>query len=72
MSRTSSFRARYIPACTCARGRDRVRSPPPLPRTNRTSLVPPLVLSGHAASLTPSEEAAERSRGGASPPCAPA
>ena len=30
-------------------------SPPtaPLPRTNRTSLVPPLVLSGHAASLTP-------------------
>ena len=27
--------------------------PPPLPRTNRTSLVPPLVLSGHAASLTP-------------------
>ena len=25
----------------------------PLPRTNRTSLVPPLVLSGHAASLTP-------------------
>ena len=25
---------------------------PPLPRTNRTSLVPPLVLSGHAASLT--------------------
>jgi len=28
-------------------------APPPLPRTNRTSLVPPLVLSGHAASLTP-------------------
>ena len=27
--------------------------PPPPPRTNRTSLVPPLVLSGHAASLTP-------------------
>ena len=27
--------------------------PPLLPRTNRTSLVPPLVLSGHAASLTP-------------------
>ena len=26
--------------------------PPPLLRTNRTSLVPPLVLSGHAASLT--------------------
>ena len=25
--------------------------PPPFPRTNRTSLVPPLVLSGHAASL---------------------
>ena len=31
----------------------RVSPPPPLPRTNRTSLVPPLVLSGHAASLTP-------------------
>ena len=31
------------------------RPPPPplLPRTNRTSLVPPLVLSGHTASLTP-------------------
>ena len=27
-------------------------SPPPLPRTNRTSLVPPLVLIGHAASFT--------------------
>ena len=27
--------------------------PPPFPRTNRTSLVPPLVLSRHAASLTP-------------------
>ena len=27
--------------------------PPPLPRANWTSLVPPLVLSGHAASLTP-------------------
>ena len=26
--------------------------PPPFPRTNRTSLVPPLVLSGHAAFLT--------------------
>ena len=26
-------------------------TPPPLPRTNRTSLVPPLVLSGHAAPL---------------------
>ena len=25
---------------------------PPFPRTNRTSLVPPLVLSGHAASLS--------------------
>ena len=25
--------------------------PPPFPRTNRTSLVPPLVLRGHAASL---------------------
>ena len=28
-------------------------APPPLPRTNRTSLVPPLVLGGRAASLTP-------------------
>jgi hypothetical protein len=27
-------------------------SPPPFPRTNWTSLVPPLVLSGHVASLT--------------------
>ena len=27
--------------------------PSPLSRTNRTSLVRPLVLSGHAASLTP-------------------
>ena len=27
--------------------------PPPPSRTNRTSLVPPPVLSGHAASLTP-------------------
>jgi len=27
-------------------------NPPPLSRTNRTSLVPPLVLIGHAASLT--------------------
>jgi len=27
--------------------------PPPFPRTNRTSLIPPLVLSGHVASLTP-------------------
>jgi len=26
---------------------------PPFPLTNRTSLVPPLVLIGHAASLTP-------------------
>ena len=26
--------------------------PPPLPRTNRTSLAPPLVLIGHAASLS--------------------
>ena len=26
--------------------------PPPLPRTNRTCLAPPLVLSGHVASLT--------------------
>ena len=38
-------------------GRERggeTRDPPhPLPRTNRTSLVPPLVLSGYAASLTP-------------------
>jgi len=37
---------------------------PPLPRTNRTSLVPPLVLSGHAASLTPyaSQAASDRQR----------
>ena len=28
-------------------------TPPPLPRTNRTSLVPPLVLIGHASSLPP-------------------
>ena len=36
------------------RGCPRGPPPPPLPlpRTNRTSLVPPLVLSGHAASLT--------------------
>ena len=36
------------------RGSSRARreSPLPLPRTNRTSLVPPLVLSGHVASLT--------------------
>ena len=33
--------------------------PPLLPRTNRTSLVPPLVLSGHAASLTPYREAVQ-------------
>ena len=45
--------------CAC-KSRTRTRAartaslPPPLPRTNRTSLVPPLVLSGHAASLTPS------------------
>ena len=32
----------------------RDKNPPsPLPRTNRTSLVPPPVLSGHAASLRP-------------------
>jgi len=41
-----------------AAGRGRGRrcappAPPSLPRTNRTSLVPPLVLSGHVASLTP-------------------
>ena len=29
----------------------RARPPPPLPRTKWTSLVPPLVLTGHAASL---------------------
>jgi hypothetical protein len=34
--------------------------PPPLPRTNRTSLVPPLVLSGHAASLTPYKSVGSR------------
>ena len=31
--------------------RNVTRPPPPLPCTNRASLVPPLVLSGHAASL---------------------
>jgi hypothetical protein len=36
-----------------ASSRARSRAPAPFPRTNRTSLVPPLVLSGHAASLTP-------------------
>ena len=42
-----------------ARARARARAPaagappPPLPRTNRTSLVPPLVLSGHVTSLHP-------------------
>ena len=38
------------PACLCGWVVDG-SCPPPLPRTNRTSLVPPLVLSGHAASL---------------------
>jgi len=52
-------RARRLPAACCFSSgrppfpRPRVQAPPPLPRTNRTSLVPPLVLSGHAASLTP-------------------
>ena len=36
--------------------------PPPLPRTNRTSLVPPLVLSGHAASLAGTARSPARSR----------
>ena len=42
--------ARASPSCTTPPDQ---RPPPPLPRTNLTSLVPPLVLSGHAASLTP-------------------
>ena len=33
------------------KGEREARLPPPLPRTNRTSLVSPLVLIGHAASL---------------------
>jgi hypothetical protein len=41
-------RAAGLNACMIAETRV---LPPPLPRTNRTSLVPPLVLSGHAASL---------------------
>ena len=36
--------------------------PPPLPRTNRTSLVPPLVLSGHAASLAGTIPPLQRAR----------
>ena len=41
-------------ACLTERRAARRRAaPPPLPRTTGTSLVPPLVLSGHAASLTP-------------------
>ena len=45
-----------------AHGADALRSPPPpFPRTNRTSLVPPLVLSGHAASLTGSTSSTRRS-----------
>jgi len=39
-------------AARLTRGRRAPAPPPFLPRTNRTSLVPPLVLSGHAASLT--------------------
>jgi len=47
-ARTHGGRVRRTRAATWGSG-----SPPPLPRTNRTSLVPPLVLSGHAATLTP-------------------
>ena len=36
--------------CAAAPGAARRRGAPPLPRTNRTSLVPPLVLIGHVAS----------------------
>ena len=47
----SPFYPRRRPLAAPPGGRHRPRlSPPPLPRTNRTSLVPPLVLSGHAAS----------------------
>ena len=52
-------------ALFCSGWRRRAGAPPPptLPRTNRTSLVPPLVLSGHAASLT--AQAARETRLGA-------
>ena len=41
--------------------------PPPLPRTDRTSLVPPLVLSGHAGRAHPRPAGA-----GARSPASPA
>jgi hypothetical protein len=41
------------PCCSLTGGGARAPPPPlPFPRTNWTSLVPPLVLIGHAASLT--------------------
>ena len=48
-SRSTRFVKTLATPCTTAC----CEVPPPLPRTNRTSLVPLLVLSGHAASLTP-------------------
>jgi len=45
--------ARCGPARLARGGVTHLLPPPPLPRTNWTRLVPPLVLSGHAASLTP-------------------
>jgi hypothetical protein len=40
----------------CKASRGASHPPPPLDRTNRTSLVPPLVLSGHVSSLTSRQE----------------
>ena len=60
LDQSSSVRARAVQAITgTARRRAEMVEPPPLPPTNRTSLVPPLVLSGHAASLTPSDYSEE-------------
>ena len=46
-SRCSTTRQWRATSSRCARATG-MSPPPPLPRTNRTSLVPPLVLSGHA------------------------
>ena len=45
-----------------------IRHPPPFPRTNRTSLVPPLVLSGHAAARRAGRAPAPRSARGTDTP----
>jgi hypothetical protein len=52
--RLRAVRAGELPARRLRAPAARLGPPPrlPLPRTNRTSLVPPPVLSGHAASLT--------------------